>query len=363
MKMIMYRISSFMAAAVVLSCLLLCACGGSEFKVKGDVEGADNAPIVIEKASSSGTWIVMDSTRTDSSGHFSISIAAPASSEIYRLRSGDEFVYFPIDSIETVTVHTAARSFGRGYRLTGSDNAVAMARFDSLLNTLPADADNAARDAFKRTVYKEFIASSRGSIVSYYILTKTIDGRPLYDGSNPVDAKYFAAVATAFEQYKPGDPRTEMLKNISLRAMSRASAAKGHERVVHATEVKAFEIDLPDTKGSKRQLTPMLGKGKPVILVFTALTAKGAPQYNAELKKIYDAGRADIYMVGLDADRYGWRDAAINLPWTNVYAVDGMDSRFLIDYNVTSVPTGFIFNAAGDLVNRIEDVTKVSSML
>ena len=59
------------------------------------------------------------------------------------------------------------------------------------------------------------------------------------------------------------------------------------------------------------------------------MTSEHSPAYNAALKKLYDAGRADIYMVSLDSDRYAWREAARNLPWTNVFDPQGMGGATL----------------------------------
>lgn len=358
------RKSALFVTVMAAVALLFGSChGGDSFRVKGCIEGADDAPVTVEKADAAGRWIAIDSARTDASGKFSIDVAAPASPEIYRLSSQGRYIYFSIDSLETIEVNTTSRDFGVRYTLAGSPNAVQMARFDSAFNALPANVQADALDAFKRTVYTQYLAPAKGNIVSYYILTKSFGDRPLYDPQNTADAKYYAAVATAYEQFRPNDPHTAMLKQISLDALRNVNRSKGRKGVLRAQELKVIEIDLPDVNGRNVRLSSRVGHGKPVVVVFTSMTSEHSPAYNAALKKLYDAGRADIYMVSLDSDRYAWREAARNLPWTNVFDPQGMRSELMSKYNVTTLPVCFVYNAAGELVNRADMPDQLSSML
>lgn len=341
----------------LLIIVTLASCGEKKFKIDGDVQGADGQSLVIEKATSSGSWLAMDSTRTDGSGRFSLSVPAPGAPEIFRLRSGDRYFYFPVDSTENITLHAD----GRGYTLDGSANARSLSSFETQLAALPATADEAALAAFKKKVFAEIIAPGHGNIVSYYVLTKTRDGKPLYDPKNPDDMKYFAAVATAYEQYRPDDPRAAMLKNIALEAQRNAAKAKGKKTVLKAQQIEFFDITLPDVDGRDRSLSEVVGKGKPAILVFTSMTAKFAPDYNVRLQALAD--RANIYMVSYDADRYDWRRAAQNLPWVNVFDENGPQSEILGKYNVTQIPVAFVFNAAGELTDRVADPAQLASKI
>lgn len=341
-----------------LCALMVCtSCGEKKFKIDGDIKGADQQSLVIEKASPSGQWIAVDSTRTNASGEFSVSVIAPIAPEIYRIKNGDNYFYFPIDSVENITIHANAN----GYTLEGSKNAEALSKFENMLAAVPENADKATLDKFKKQVFAEFIAPGKGSVVSYYVLTKTRNGVPLYNPIEHLDAKYYAAVATAFEQYNPNDPRTAMLKEITLQAMRQNPQFQTSQRVVHAQEIDFFDVSLPGVDGENKTLSQYVGKGKPVVLVFTVLTAQFAPEYNTALKTIAD--RATIFMVGYDADRYDWRRAAQNLPWINVFDEDGKHSQILVKYNVTTVPVAFIFNAAGELVDRADKPTEISAKI
>lgn len=350
-------------AAAVLSGQLLVSCGSNEFKISGQAKEFTDSKLALEKADGAGSWMFIDSLNVDGKGSFAASVPSPAAPELYRLGRDGHYIYFPVDSVETLSINIQGKEIGRNFSVTGNPAAVAIARFDSLFNALPADRSEAVMNDFKRRAYTEFIAPSQGNLAGYYIITKTYNGKPIFNIDNADDAKYFAAVATAFEQFKPNDPRTQMLKNIATQSMRNAAEKKGKRKVVEAPEVRWFEIARPDTEGKTVKLSDHLGKGRPTVLIFTALGADKAPAYNAEIKKLYDAGRADIFMVGLDEDRYTWRNAAVNLPWTNVYDDEGVKSKALSDYNVTTIPVAFIFNSAGELIDRANSPSEIASKL
>lgn len=338
------------------------ACKKTAFTVEGTVTGANNSPLLLEKSDYHGRWQVIDSTRTDNSGSFKISEEAPSAPEIYRLNLNDKYIYFPIDSTETVNVSTSAKGFGTTYKLSGSEQAENMARFDQI--AAKANKTNPdSLESLKKRVFELFIRDSRGSLLSYYVLTKTFNNKPIFDVTNPADIKYFAAVATAFENFRPNDPRTAMLKGAALTAMRRRNSAEGRSRVMQGRELKLIEISLPDETGKERKLSDVARQGKPTVLAFSLLTLPESPELNRELAKIRDTYGANIYQVGLDPDRYGWREAARNLPWTTVYDVKGAHSPSAIAYNAIEIPVYFIYNSRGELVDRAESIGELKKKL
>lgn len=345
--------------ALLAGCLMLAACGAREFKIKGTVYGAEDKPIVLEKSDFHGRWIPLDSTRTDGSGNFILAQPVGAAPDVYRLVMDGKVIYLPVDSTETVKVETSADDFGRKYTLSGSHNAEAMQRFDAEVMALPAGVSPDSLNAFKRRVYTEYMRDAQGSVVAYYILTKTIDGKPLYDPVN--DHKYFAAVATGFKAMRPDDPRTALLERTTLQTMRTVNAGKGEQIVLEAPEITVLEIDLPDEDGKNRKLSDLVGKGKPVLVLFSVLTHPDAPAMHAALSKI--ASQADIYQVSIDPDQYAWREAARNLPWTTVFDADGEYSKYLRTYNVSEVPVFFVYNAKGELTARAHTLDELRKYL
>lgn len=345
--------------------LLLAACKGEpKFKVSGEVDGGADKSLVLEKSDFHGRWIPLDSVKISSSGKFSMESAAPASPDIYRLSLGDRFIYFPVDSVENITVTSPAARFGVEFDIDGSDQARAMASFEKELMALDFN-DAAKRDAFKRNVYTKYLKDSQGSIIGYYVLTKIVNGKPLYDPESKEDAKYYAAVATAFEQYHPDDPHAGMLRQVSLEALKRRNAQMGRRLVMEANEITLLDIDLQDETGRNVKLSDVAGKGKPTVVVFSMMTAEDSPALNMALSEIYNAhsGNVAFYHVSLDADQYTWREAARNLPWTTVIDPAGQTSDALRDYNVSAVPVFYIYNAAGSLADRADNVADLRKKL
>ncbi len=339
------------------------SCSEKKMEVRGEIYGAEDKSVVLEKSDYSGIWIPLDSTRVDSRGQFSISTPAAAAPEIYRLVLDGRYIYFPVDSTETVTVTSSAREFGREFTLSGSAQAERMAAFEkALIHANLSHPDSA--EAFKRTVYTDYIKESRGSVLSYYVLTKVLqDGSPLFDSEDPEDARYFAAVATQFSEFRPDDPRGRMLKEVSLRAMRNRNSARGKKTVIRANELKVLDIALTDENNQTARLSDRTGKGHPVLVVFAMMNTSDSPVFNRELERFRQSHPGvDIYHISFDDDQYAWRDAARNLPWTTVIDAGGLSSSALRDYNVTSLPAFFIYDSAGDLQDRAESFEQLSKL-
>ncbi len=353
LTIIMTRSHIAAPACAMLAMLAMASCSQDRFKIKGEIYDADNALVILEKAGFDGRWIPLDSTRTSGSGTFALSSPTPASPEVYRLNlnRGDRYVYFPVVDRETVTLTTSASDFGVKYQLDGSDMARRMAAFDAELLAMTqylSHPDSA--NSFKKRVFGRYLQDGQGDIVSYYVLTKTLGDTPLFDPAE--DYPYFAAVATAFKQYRPDDPHTALLESTTLQSLKERNARKGRRNVVEAPETGYIEITLPDASGTERSLSSVIGKGKPAILVFTMLADPSTPAENRVLASAYPG--VEIYQIGLDSDQYTWRDAAGNLPWTNVLDPAGSASTAALSYNVSSLPAYFVFDAGGNLKARTE---------
>ncbi|MDE6340065.1 MAG: DUF4369 domain-containing protein, partial [Muribaculaceae bacterium] len=310
-----------------VSAVIFTGCSEERFKVNGEIEGGADKTVVLEKSDFHGRWIAVDSTKVASSGKFEIKSASPASPEIYRLSLDGKFIYFPVDSVETVSIVSPADRFGTDFEVSGSEQAVNMASFEKELMALDAS-DEAKREEFKKNVYSKYLKESRGNIIGYYVLTKIIDGKPLYDPENSSDARYYAAVATGFEQFRPNDPHTGMLRDVSIAGMRRKNAEKGKTRVLEAEEITLLDIDLQNEDGKNVKLSDIAGKGKKTVVIFSMMNQPESPAINLALSDLYNSfgGNVEFYQVSFDSDHYAWRDAAKNIKWVTVIDPAGMTS-------------------------------------
>lgn len=344
------------------------SCGGkNEWTVDGRIEGAEGDLMVVE-ASDNGRWFPIDSVRIDSSGKFKITHKASGYPDIYRLRLGDKTLYFPIDSIETVTVVSRADAFDRDYTLAGSPQAEMLMSVDKkVLDVVSANGVSAlANDTLLKRELGGMLLGDPAGIVSYYIINKRIGGISLFDPSNKNDLRVIGAVANAFNDYRPTDPRTAYLRNLYLTSKAAERSDSDAPRdTVFAKEIGVFDIQLHDVKGVLQSLEKVLSKGNIVLLNFTVYSADKSPEYNRELNKLYDKYKShgfEIFQVAVDTDEYQWRQAAANIPWITVLNPQTA-TKNLLNYNVTEIPTSFLFNRHGELIKRVDSLENLDSAI
>lgn len=357
--MLKFKIYAFAA----LTAAMLCASCDSkpQWTVDGRIEGADGETMIVE-ANNNGTWYPLDSVKLDASGSFSIKQPAAGYPDIYRLRLGGKTLYFPIDSIETVTVVTTASAFDSEYTLSGTEAAEQLMNVEHrvaelLSKSTPAGVVNDS--LFKRELGGILLKDPSG-IVSYYIINKRIGGMQLFDPARPSDLKIIGAVANAFDHLRPSDPRTNYLRNLYLQNRRRSAAAP--RDTLAASIVKVFDISLHDNNGKLRSLEQLAAQGKVIVLNFTAYQADESPAFNRELNRVYEkyAGRGmEIFQVSVDEDEYAWRQAAAPLPWITVLNPIAGGAENITNYNVVNIPTTYIIDRHGDLVERVDNINEL----
>lgn len=356
----MKKIVRYMAGMAAMAAMAVAGgCGEKGFKIEGELANGDNEKILLEKADYSGYWTIVDSTRTDSKGNFSFSQPQQSGPEIFRLSLNDKYIYLPVDSTETLKVTTSKAGFGHDFTVTGSEQAARMAQFDKDLIAFIPNMDNAdSLKNFKKHVYNQYMHEGKGSVMTYYILTKTIGDKALFDPTTD-DYKYIVAVANTFQHYRPDDAHAPFLLNLAKAAQRHHNDMSGVKTVISAEEISLLEIALNDENGKERKLSELVGKGKPVVVAFTLMRDGATPEINRQLAELYNAGRIDIYNVSPDRDQYGWRESAGNLPWVTVLDPSAGQDKVFLQYNVGELPTFFIYDAKGELTARCGSVKEI----
>lgn len=351
---------------IISSLTLAVSCGnGNKWHLDGRIEGLGEKDLVVLEGNNQGYWYPMDTIEVKGNGSFAYSREAQGYPDIYRLRVGEKSLYFPIDSIETLSITAQAPDIDVNHSLSGTLQAENLERVDSLLRAEVSFAGAqavTANAALKRELGKMILADPAG-IVPYYIISKRVGGQPLFNPAIKEDLRIIGAVANAFNEQRPSDPRTTYLRNLFI--SNRPKSGKVNEdNVAYANEVRAFDINLFDNEGKKHSLLDLTSKGNVVILNFTAYTAEESPAFNVMLNKVYEKYHSqglEIFQVAFDDDEYAWKQTAKNLPWITVLngAADG--DKALRDYNVGSLPAIFIFDRNGDVVERVTDLNTLDS--
>lgn len=359
----MNNTSKFIALSLSV---LLASCGsGNKWHLNGTITGLSDDDMVVLEGNNQGYWYPMDTIKVSSSGSYSYSHEAQGYPDIYRLRVGDKSVYFPIDSIETVTLSAEAPDIDTRYTLSGSPQAANLVRVDSLIVAAAKDgaASVTANADLKRQLGQMIVADPAG-IVTYYIINKSVAGKPLFNPAVKDDLKMIGAVANAFNERRPEDPRTGYLRRLFLSNRTKSPSQPENTNLPVANEVRAFDIRLFDNTGKEHSLLDVTSKGNVVILNFTAYTADGSPAFNMALNKIYEKYHSqglEIFQVSLDNDEYAWKQTAKNLPWITVFNGPNDGDKAIRDYNVGSLPAIFIFDRNGDVVDRVTDMASLES--
>jgi thiol-disulfide isomerase/thioredoxin len=98
-------------------------------------------------------------------------------------------------------------------------------------------------------------------------------------------------------------------------------------------------------------------RGKPVLIVFWASWATPVKQDLPELIKLYEKHKRDglqIIGVNLDNER-GEPDAFLKehqVTWPQIFEPGGMESRLAVDYGIILLPSMFLIDSDGKVVNR-----------
>lgn len=348
-------------ASAGLFVLSAVSCSKAKWTVEGNIKGAEGQELILEAANEVGNWYGIDTVTVADDGSYRFSREPEGQPEIFRLRLGKETAYFPVDSIETVTLDASVPGMTANYTLAGSDEALAMQCANAMVDS--AGRANALNDTgFKRDL-AQLVMRNPSGMTAYYTIFRRVGGTPLFNPASKADNRIIGAVANAFNEHRPADPRTRMLADLFLSNRAASRPAVPGDTLV-AEEISLPEITLHDAKGNLRSLTAEASKGKVIILNFTAYSAQESPAINLELGKIYNANKAnglEIYQIGFDDDEYLWRNSAKNIPWIAVYnsSADGVNT--LRDYNVGALPATFIINRQGELVERVVDFSKLQS--
>lgn len=365
MKSLKKFFASLALALPVMAAMSLTGCSDSKWKVDGHITGAEGRDVVVEAPNGAGGWYPVDTVTVGKDGAFKISGTPFGHPELLRLTLDGQSAYFPIDSIESLTINADASTLQASARLAGSPSAEKMQEVNDLIAGVAKAAGDSAvafNPDLKRKL-AEVILRDPADIVAYYLIFHRVGGNLLFSPNEKSDLRIIGAVANSYTRLRPNDPRTALLTDLYLSNRRIAAPAASGDTIV-AREMQYPEISLMDEKGVTRRLSDIAGNGKVVVLCFTAYGAQGASALNVELNKVYSAHHAnglEIYQVGVDEDEFQWKQSARNLPWITVYNTPAAGAQTLLDYNVSVLPSIFILNRNGDLVERVENPDRLNS--
>lgn len=355
-------------SAILLAATMLAACENHNgWTVEGTVEHAPEAAKVAVEAFNAGHWYVLDSVELAPDGSFKYTAADPAAfPDVYRVTLLGKSIHFPINGKQKVNILADGQDFDFNFTLSGTPEAEQMMDIEKRIsaNVAAKGAAVTLTDSALKDELNQMILNDSVGVIAYYIINKTVDGKPLYSPANRRDVAMLGATAQKFADLLPDDPRTKYLEQLFL--ANRGLRGTGTVDKDKVQETGLLDITLYDTKGNERSLSDVASGAPATILSFTAYGIEASLPYNVELNRLWDKYKAQglkIYQVSFDPDEVLWRAAAANLPWVAVLAPPAQADALMATYNVGAVPMTYIINGQGDLVERVIDPAEIETAL
>ena len=373
-------------AAAALLAAALGSCDNKKFRVSGAITEAKDSVLYFENMSLDGP-VIVDSVKLDGDGTFSFSQKAPEAPEFYRLRIAGQIINLSIDSTETVTVKAAYPTMATAYTVEGSPECevikeltlkqidllgrvIAIERNGNISFDLTRDSIARVVEAYKHDVKMNYIFKAPMRPSSYFALFQTLGNRLIFNPrESEDDIKAFAAVATSWDTYHPNSVRGENLHNIAIQGMRNVRIVRNQMAAqameagkVH--EANLIDISLLDNQGHTRRLTDLTGKV--VLLDFHVFGSEGSTKRIMQMREIYNKYHArglEIYQVSLDPDEHFWKTQTAALPWISVRDPQGLQSKNLALYNVSSLPTFFLIDRSNTLQKRDAQIKDLDAEL
>lgn len=376
--------SSLCVCTLALMAAMLTSCDNRKFHIDGTVTEAKDSVLYLENMSLDGP-VVVDSVKLDDKGSFSFSEKAPDAPEFYRLRIAGQIINLSVDSTETIKIKAAYPSMATGYTVEGSaecatikelalkqidlqNRVIAVQNNPNLGYDFTRDSIGKLIEAYKDEIKRNYIYKAPMRASSYFALFQTLGNMLIFNPRESAeDVKAFAAVATSWDTYHPNAVRGKNLHNIAIegmkdvRIMRNKMAAQSIEASkVHVSNI--IDISLLDNKGNRRNLTDL--KGQVVLLDFHVFGARESTKRIMQMRELYNKYHSrglEIYQVSLDPDEHFWKTQTAALPWISVRDPQGLQSKNLASYNVTSIPTFFLIDRNNELKKRDAQITDIDA--
>ncbi|MBP3614546.1 MAG: DUF4369 domain-containing protein [Bacteroidaceae bacterium] len=371
--------------AALMGAFIFASCSQQEtFTIKGNIANGEGHTLYLSHIGTQKSNYI-DSAKLGKSGDFKFSYERPECYDFYRLqldKKGRQ-ITIAIDSTETVTINSDAKSFIDSCHIAGSPQSEIIAELAALeqalqtqVNTLIKNGGpmigetrktiNTVIDEFKQNICKEFIAPAPHSASAYYALFLNINGTPLFDPLHiRFDSRCYSAVATSLNHHHPHATRAQHLSNLAIKSMRATQPAKRDTIYIDSSNATGlFDIKLPNIDGDSVSLSSL--KGKVVMLDFTVYGNAEISARNLELRELYDKYKKrgfEIYQISLDGKEHFWKTSASNLPWLCVRDAAGPESYNLTLYRVQRIPTYFLINRANEIVLRDEQVEDINKSI
>ncbi len=348
---------------------VLCSCHAGRVRIEGRIVGADRNEVYLERVTPLAQTVI-DSAAMDANGNYRFDVrGVGASPMLYNLICDGDRIPLFLSGGDRLTVNSVG-SVVRNYTVEGSEESELLRRFyqpfvtgmqrlDSIVSSGARMAPDASRRSLVGRSYTQeyrrikreqfrFIIENKSSLAAVYALYQRLPGdRYLFNLQS--DAIYYRTVADAVGERYPESPYLTALTSEMARLNARLNLTAS------ITEQGYPDLELPDMYGRVVRLSSL---GDKVILVdFWSAELGNSNALNADLKAVYERFHDrgfEVYQVAADRSKPAWIAAVQEqaLPWISVCDFRGAASPAMGLYNVQQLPTNFLIDRSGTIVER-----------
>lgn len=361
----MSRFSKFLYVAAAAAIAAACTPAA---RIDGVIGSAPSSDVVV-KLLEVNRYEVLDTVKTDASGHFSykVNVEEGQPEFIYLFHNDRRIASLLLETGDKVSI--SADTLGN-YTVEGSEESARLAQVEKEYSAAQArlqaialqleTAEGSQAEALRQQLGKEYIDYYRQCVKYVLENSRSLTAVPvLYQsfGANlPVfgqstDAIHFVNVADSLALSYPDSKYVKALKKEAER---RYGYLELEAKLRNAETVGYPDIVLPDVNAQKIRLSEV--DSKVIMLYFWSASDASQKMFNLDvLKSLYEDYHSrgfEIYQVALDPDKAGWARTVKNqnLPWINVCDGLGADSQYVVTYNIPALPATYII-ADGELVD------------
>ena len=375
----MSRFSKIITFVAAMAALVSC---GSNARIDGTLTDAASSEVIV-KLLESNRYEVLDTVKTDASGHFSykVDVTEGQPEFVYLFYGEKKIASLLLEAGDKVGVvsdtlgHVTFEGSEESVKLAEVEKAYAEAlgEFEDIALLMGAATDQADYDRLAADMSRAYVSYYRSRVKYIMENSKSLTVIPVFYQSlgenlplfsQNTDAILFMNIADSLETVYP---ESKYVKALRRDAQARFGYLELQERIVNAEEVGYPEIELPDLEGKMRKLSDM--ESRVVIVCFWSAAQAQQNMFNIEffkpLYEQYHSKGLDIYQVSLDVDKTLWATTVRGqkLPWTNVCDSRGAQSPYVSLYNLAAVPAAFII-ADGELVDgKVVDEASLRKLL
>ena len=374
----------FRSLTMVMAIVALAACNKNKFHIEGNITEATDSVLYLENMSLDGP-VVVDSVKLDADGAFSFAGDRPNAPEFYRLRIANGIINISVDSIETISVKASYPAMSTKYEVSGSENCQKIKELSLMQQQLlsqvlliannpamgveqSADSINSIVNAYKDNVRTKYIFPEPQKAYAYFALFQALGEQLIFNPrESEMDVKTFAAVATSWDTYYPDALRGKNLHNIAIEGMKQIRIIRAKQQPYQfdaskVEQVSLIDIPLIDNKGKRRSLAEF--KGQVVLLDFHLFASDTSTERIMLLRELYNKYHAQglqIYQVSIDSNEHFWKTQTAALPWVSVRDADGVNSEYLMRYNVQQIPTFFLIDRDNTVYKRDAQINNLEN--